>query len=181
MNRTIKDATVKRYLYDTHDQLKAHLTDFLRAYNFARRLKTLHDLTPYEYLCKLWTQTPDRSTLDPSHQMLGLNTAVFVLSLLVVFPVGNDEVDASFLQPFCKRVGVVGTVGGHPFRLRSRPPLGLGTLTSASMESASEFSQKRHFQAGLPAEERHCRPVPSTSYRCHAWFADCGGAFFTEA
>jgi len=41
MNRTIKDATVKRYFYETHNQLKAHLTDFLRAYNFARRLKTL--------------------------------------------------------------------------------------------------------------------------------------------
>ena len=25
----------------------------------ARRLKTLKDLTPYEYLCKLWTQTRD--------------------------------------------------------------------------------------------------------------------------
>ena len=41
MNRTIKDATAKRYFYDTHNQLRAHLTDFLRAYNFARRLKTL--------------------------------------------------------------------------------------------------------------------------------------------
>ena len=74
MNRTIKDATVKRYFYDTHNQLKAHLTDFLRAYNFARRLKTLKGLTPYEYLCKLWTQTPDRFTLNPIHQMPGLNT-----------------------------------------------------------------------------------------------------------
>ena len=46
----------------------------LRAYNFARRLKTLKGLTPYEYLCKLWTQTPDRFTLDPIHQMPGLNT-----------------------------------------------------------------------------------------------------------
>jgi transposase InsO family protein len=64
MNRTIKDATVKRYFYDTHNQLKAHLTDFLRAYNFARRLKTLKGLTPYEYLCKLWTKTPDRFTLN---------------------------------------------------------------------------------------------------------------------
>jgi len=31
MNRTIKDATVKRYFYDTHEQLKAHLNNFLRA------------------------------------------------------------------------------------------------------------------------------------------------------
>src|ERR1700755_1062747 len=41
MNRTIKDATVKRYHYETHDELRAHLRDFVDAYNFARRLKTL--------------------------------------------------------------------------------------------------------------------------------------------
>jgi transposase InsO family protein len=46
MNRTIKDATVKRFFYDTHPQLKAHLTDFLKAYNFGRRPKTLRGLTP---------------------------------------------------------------------------------------------------------------------------------------
>jgi transposase InsO family protein len=74
MNRTIKDATVKRYFYDTHNQLQAHLSDFLRAYNFAGRLKTLKGLTPYEYLCKLRTQETYRFTLDPIHQMPGLNT-----------------------------------------------------------------------------------------------------------
>jgi hypothetical protein len=46
MNRTLKDATVRRYYYDTHDQLRGHLGDFLAAYNFARRLKTLRGLTP---------------------------------------------------------------------------------------------------------------------------------------
>lgn len=29
MNRTIKDTTVKRYHYDSHDQLRSHLADFL--------------------------------------------------------------------------------------------------------------------------------------------------------
>jgi hypothetical protein len=29
MNRTIKDATVKRFHYETHDQLRTHLADFL--------------------------------------------------------------------------------------------------------------------------------------------------------
>jgi transposase InsO family protein len=28
MNRTIKEATVKRYYYEEHDQLRHHLTDF---------------------------------------------------------------------------------------------------------------------------------------------------------
>jgi transposase InsO family protein len=74
MNRTIKEATVKRFFYDTHEQLKAHLSDFIAAYNFARRLKTLRGLTPYEAICKLWTHDPDRFTLDPIHQMPGLNT-----------------------------------------------------------------------------------------------------------
>ncbi len=39
MNRTIKEATVKRYHYDSHDQFKRHLTDFINAYNFGKRLK----------------------------------------------------------------------------------------------------------------------------------------------
>lgn len=69
MNRTIKDATVKRYHYDGHAQLRTHLTDFLAAYNFARSLKTLTGLTPYEYIYKIWTSKRDRFILDPIHQM----------------------------------------------------------------------------------------------------------------
>ena len=74
MNRTIKEATVKRFHYDDHDQLRVHLADFISAYNFGRRLKTLKGLTPYEYVCKIWTAEPERFTLDPIHQMPGLNT-----------------------------------------------------------------------------------------------------------
>ena len=74
MNRTIKDATIKRYHYDSHEQLRGHLADFLDAYNFARRLKTLSGLTPYEYICKIWTSEPNRFIVDPIHQMPGLNT-----------------------------------------------------------------------------------------------------------
>lgn len=74
MNRTIKEATVKRYYYDSHDQLKAHLHSFLMAYNFARRLKTLKGLTPYEYICKIWTNEPDRFIVNPSQHIVGLNS-----------------------------------------------------------------------------------------------------------
>src|ERR1700691_5019511 len=77
MNRTIKEATVKRYHYDHHDQLRRHLVDFLGAYNFARRLKTLKGLTPYEFICKQWTIEPKRFKLEPIHQMPGLNTVRF--------------------------------------------------------------------------------------------------------
>jgi len=37
MNRTLKDATVKRYYYETHDELRTHLDHFVQAYNYARR------------------------------------------------------------------------------------------------------------------------------------------------
>ena len=74
MNRTIKDATVKRYHCENHDQLRSHLSDFLDAYNFARPLKTLSGLTPYEYIRKKRTSEPDRFILNPIRQMPGLNT-----------------------------------------------------------------------------------------------------------
>lgn len=74
MNRTIKDATVKRYHYESHDQLREHLQSFILAYNFAKRLKTLKGFTPYEYVCKIWTLEPERFKLDPIHHTPGLNT-----------------------------------------------------------------------------------------------------------
>ena len=61
-------ATVRRFYYDSHDALRGHLNDFITAYNFARRLKTLKGLTPYEFICKCWTKEPDRFNLDPIHQ-----------------------------------------------------------------------------------------------------------------
>jgi len=73
MNRTIKEATVKRFHYDQHAQLETHLSDFINAYNFGRRLKTLKGLTPYEYICKCWTNEPNRFKLNPLHKMPGLN------------------------------------------------------------------------------------------------------------
>ena len=74
MNRTIKEATVKRFHYDDHEQLRRHLDDFIAAYNFGRRLKTLKGLIPYEIVCQQWTIEPDRFKLDPIHQMPGPNT-----------------------------------------------------------------------------------------------------------
>jgi transposase InsO family protein len=71
MNRTLKEATVNRYHYETNEQLKAHLSAFLMAYNFAKRLKTLRGLTPHEYVCKAWTDSPERFRLNPFHHTSG--------------------------------------------------------------------------------------------------------------
>ena len=74
MNRTIKEATVQRYHYDCHEQLRIHLRDLVAAYNFARRLKTLSGLTAHEFICKCCQNESDRFILDPIHQMPGLYT-----------------------------------------------------------------------------------------------------------
>lgn len=50
MNRTLKDSIVKRYYYDIHKALAEHPYAFVKAYNFATRLKTLKGLTPYEFI-----------------------------------------------------------------------------------------------------------------------------------
>src|SRR3954453_181112 len=49
MNRTIKEATVQRFYYATHAQLRKLHSDFVAAYNFARRLKTLKGLTQHYF------------------------------------------------------------------------------------------------------------------------------------
>ncbi len=70
MNRTLKDASVRRYLHRSHDELRQHLQLFFRACNRARRLKTGRGLTPYEFICKAWTEQPPRLTSDPEHYTL---------------------------------------------------------------------------------------------------------------
>jgi transposase InsO family protein len=74
MNRTLKEATVQRYYYDTHEQLRRHLADFLAAYNFAKRLKMLKGLTPHEYVCQIWTTEQSRFRINPTHNTAGLYT-----------------------------------------------------------------------------------------------------------
>jgi len=71
-DRVIGDS--KRFYYESHDQLRSHLVDFVAAYNFARRLKTLKGLTPYEFICKAWVSQPERFKLNPLQQMPGPNT-----------------------------------------------------------------------------------------------------------
>ena len=63
---TIKDATVQRFHDDSHDRLRRRLVDFVAAYEFARRLKTLQGLTPYEHIRNAGHQIPNRSASTPS-------------------------------------------------------------------------------------------------------------------
>jgi hypothetical protein len=57
----------------THDALRAHLPAFVAAYNFAKQLKSLGGLTPFEAICKAWTKEPHRFRLSPDHLTSGLD------------------------------------------------------------------------------------------------------------
>jgi transposase InsO family protein len=74
MNRTIKEATVRTYHYDGHAQLREHLAAFLKAYNFAKRLKSWAGLSSYQFLCSRWQKEPDRFKTNPHRLSSGLNS-----------------------------------------------------------------------------------------------------------
>ena len=112
MNRTIKDATVKRYFYETHDQLRAHLHDFVDAYNFARRLKTLTGLTPNQFVCKDWTPEPPDFEINPLQQMPGLNTSRTLMAI-------------------CRR-GTIATVAGRHAKTQRRAGAGIEGLARSN-------------------------------------------------
>ena len=73
MNRTIKEATVRRYHYESHERLRDHLKTFLDAHNFAKRLKALKGHTVYEFITEKWTSEPDRFRVHPNHLIPGPN------------------------------------------------------------------------------------------------------------
>ena len=73
MNRTIKDETVRRHHYASHDQLRQHLKTFIDACNFAKRLKTLKGLTVFEFISAKWATEPERFSLHPDHLIPGPN------------------------------------------------------------------------------------------------------------
>ena len=70
----LKDATVNRYYYQTHQQLQDHFDTFLAAYNFAKSPKTLHGLTSYQFILDRWADSPNLFHFHPPHLNLGLYT-----------------------------------------------------------------------------------------------------------
>jgi transposase InsO family protein len=73
MNRTVKDATVKTFHYDTVAALLDHIRAFVMARNFAKHLRALRWRTPFEALCEAWTLDPERFTINPHHLIPGPN------------------------------------------------------------------------------------------------------------
>lgn len=73
MARTIKETTVKSFHYNSINELRRHVRDWLTAYNFAKQLKALRFRAPCEAVEELWNSKPDIFIIKPNHHMLGLN------------------------------------------------------------------------------------------------------------
>jgi len=119
---------------------------------------------------------------DPAALVAPEFPAVFVLSLLAVLAVWNDEVDASFLEPFAQRIGVVGAVGDHSFRLLSRPAFGARDLELGERGFRKRnFSRRGTFKPNsqrktATVDQYHpLRPLAALG------FADCGAPFLAGA
>ena len=74
MNRIIKEATVQRYHYDSHSQLGRMSTISSQPTTSPAASRRSKRLTPYEFICKAWQTQPVRFTINPLHQILGINT-----------------------------------------------------------------------------------------------------------
>jgi transposase-like protein len=73
-NRTLKEATTNKYHYDTVEQLKKHIEDYLLAYNYAKKLRSLKYMTPYEKICSEYKINPDLFINNPYLDLKELNT-----------------------------------------------------------------------------------------------------------
>lgn len=73
MNRAIKGTTTKTYHYDSINQFEKHLQEFILAYNFAKKLKSLNFKTPFGFLIEKFKNNPTLFYQNPDHYLRGLN------------------------------------------------------------------------------------------------------------
>ncbi len=68
------DFTAVRTAQLTGISVRSLMRSFTMVYNFARRHKTLKGLTPYEYICKIWINEPERFNVNTFQYIVGLNS-----------------------------------------------------------------------------------------------------------
>jgi hypothetical protein len=119
---------------------------------------------------------------DPAALVASEFPAVFVLSLLAVFAIRNDEVDASFLQPFSQRIGVVGAVGDY-----ACGPLPRAAFEARDFDLGERGFRKRNFSRRGTFEPNSQRKTATVDQyhplRALATlgFTDCGAPFLAGA
>ena len=74
MNKTLKDATIKMFEYNTIEQFKVNLYDFLNFYNCSKKLRAIGRKSPYDFLREKYKLKPKIFTKNPDHHRVGLNS-----------------------------------------------------------------------------------------------------------
>jgi transposase-like protein len=73
INKKIKENTVRKYQYDSVEQLKEHLYFYILDYNFNKKLKALNFHTPYEIIIQKYQQAPQLFHHNPVNKFVGRN------------------------------------------------------------------------------------------------------------
>jgi transposase-like protein len=72
-NKIIKQATTKRFHYESFTQLKGHLMTFMLYYNHQLKLKSLKFKTPWELIEQCYNNDPQFFSENPNQKIVGLN------------------------------------------------------------------------------------------------------------
>src|SRR5271170_1261150 len=119
---------------------------------------------------------------DPAAFVSSEFAAVLVASEFAVLSVGDDQLDAAFLQPLAQRVGVVGAVGDHPFGLLPGTAFGPGDADFGECGlRKTDFSRRGTFEPNsqwktLAVDQYH--PLRALA---PLGFSDRGAPFFAGA
>ena len=105
LNRTLKEATVKRHHFDNHDQLRRDLCNVRNAHNYACRLKPRTGLTPDEYNCKTWASEPERAVVSSFYLMPGRGCTANL-----VHGIHEKGAGLQILEPAIDTAGPMGTM-----------------------------------------------------------------------
>ena len=73
VNKKIKENTVRKYHYESVEQLKEHLYFYILDYNFNKKLKALNFRTPYETIIDKHRQFPEIFKQNPVNKFVGRN------------------------------------------------------------------------------------------------------------
>ena len=71
MVRTLKEATVRSFHYETRADLEAHLRAWVVADDLGKHLKGLRWRTPFQATCEAWAKDPSVFRADPHHLIAG--------------------------------------------------------------------------------------------------------------
>ena len=119
---------------------------------------------------------------DPSALVTPEFSAVLVFALLVVFAIRNDEVDASLFEPLAQRVGVIGAVGDHPFRLLPRSAFGARDFDLGERGFRKRnFSRRGTFKPNSQRKTATVDQYHPLRALATLGFTDCGAPFLAGA